>query len=223
MTKLSIFDAPDRTRVLWHDLKTFPSATHVYLDSILNGTYGEVPPAIASIMHSLKVAAIKNILTIENISILHKIENDSLEIKPTTAPLNEQASSALNFILPLATNDKKTISLTISPEALMHSDTRYGSTILQNMLVLALHFSSPGAALNLTSTQDGVMITGQTQATTQTISDQTSAKHIYSPEQTAETLPALFFYTTEQLANTLGFTFKITAENDTLSIYYAKK
>ena len=222
MKKTNLFNTPERTRVLWHDLKTFPSAIHVYLDSILNGTYGKVPTQLTPIMQNLKAAAIKNILTIENISILHKIENDSLVTKSNKLLLDELASSALNFLLPLTLEDKKSVSLKINKGAALISDTRYSSTILQNMLVLALHFSAPGASITLTSEQGGIVIRSQTKATNQTILDQTLAKHIYNPEQTAETLPALIFYTTDYLANKLGFIFKILVEKNNLSIYYVK-
>lgn len=222
INRFNIFNNPEKSQILWHDIKKFSSAANIYFENIEGEIYGKMPLKLKRAIRELKVGNIKNMILIENVSIAKKIYLKSLKINKRELPLNIISNNAIAFIRPLAQTKHLKIK-SIKTESKINIDTRYSSTILQNIFMLAINFAKDKALIETFFEENHIQIVFETTETLKGINKQLLTKNIFSPKSKFDSLPSLVYYTLKQLAEKNGFKFKVTIKNSKMTILYAPK
>lgn len=153
---MSLLTDPNQSRILWHDLKTFPSAANICFETISKGIYGEVPTKMQSIIHELRQAAVNQALQIENLSIIQKNALATLTLTPVTRQAHSDCDAARNFLSPLIDSKKIVITNTLTHELTHNGDSRYSATIWQNILFILVTSANPESSLTISQNNNQI-------------------------------------------------------------------
>ncbi len=219
-----IFSDPKKSRVLWHDTKTFASASTIYLENMLSGVYGKLPSSLKPPLANLQVAAVIQLIVLENNSIFNKLELDSLQSDSQQQTADEFVNQATHFLAPVFRRRGVAFDLKIAKGATLNLDQRYGSTLLQNLLLLSLELCSQKASvLRVVAASNHLKLEISTRLIQNELEDRLNKKHIYSQKREQSSLPALLYQISLKLAHLFKAKLSCAIKNKKLIIMYGQK
>lgn len=156
---MSLFNDPNQSRILWHDLKTFPSAATICLETILKNVYGEISPQLQTLIEDLRCTAITQTIQLENLSIIQKSTLQTLALTDIRRTIKTDLDSALNYLSPLLKSKQISTTIDLPPNQTMNGDARYSTTILQNILYIIIASAGQTSAFNISSKSNQIIFT----------------------------------------------------------------
>lgn len=155
----SIFKDPKKSRIIWHDAKKYPSIFKLFLENIQGKVYGDFPDSLKQPLSDLKLLTIENIIYLDVISMLSKIEMNLLTPKKEQieiAPEIEASKSMLKPLIELKKIKIEHVSFSI------FSDSLLIKFLLKTLLYVLLKTQPDNQIITLSSeNKSSINITGK--------------------------------------------------------------
>ncbi|MDP3985778.1 MAG: hypothetical protein Q8P82_03355, partial [bacterium] len=205
----------DKANVMWHDLKRFAVITRGFLENIDAEVYGKIPNAVRLSIAELQAVAVEELLYIENVMVLTKIDLGQTAFPRESVSIRTIADTAREFLEPLTKERGMKLQISLFPEKTIHTNQRYATLALENMLCAA---SALPQALSwklsgvIHGKKSEIMLEGSKALTgdiSQLLQKNISRKYLFVPSKNPFFQQALYLLVAQELARALGGKFQI--------------
>lgn len=148
----SLFDDPERSRILWHDVKKTGAAFWLGLESFQEGVFGPVPPALEKPLADMRALAQEGVILFDDLSLLAKLRFGL----PRPVPEKIDQSSIVRYIAAQrALTDSVGLSWRCRGSFSLSIDPSYAALITANCAWLCTRAAHSGASIDVKQISSG--------------------------------------------------------------------